>query len=135
MAFEQGLYQLITQDSGCIAAGIAGNVRWSYLPNGAQSPAVVIHTISTVPVITLESTLPLNEKRVQFDVYASSYYGTKAGVRALKALLQDFSGTLPDGTVVQSVLVGNDYDAPFEIGAGGFLDRACFDCTFWFDEN
>jgi hypothetical protein len=63
---------------------------------------------------------------VQVDAYASNYYDARATSRAVRLLLENYSGTLPDAdaTSVIACVVEKDWDMPYEEGQKGFVYRA-----------
>lgn len=129
--FESGLYQLIQNDP-TLEPLVGQSVWFSQLPKGATFPAIVIHTISDVPDITLMETINLRPRRMQIDCISSvDQLDARTFSKAVKKVLQDFAGTLSDGTGVQTTILNNDMDIPYEVGARGYAYRVVLDLTFW----
>ncbi len=135
MAFEQGLYQLLTEDP-YVGAIVGKNVFCSQLPKGAAFPAIVFHTIATMPISDLDMTAGLEPRRVQVDcISAVDQFGARALARAVKNLLVDYQGTLPDGTVVSATILNDDPDLPYEVGALGYAFGVGVDIEMWVSET
>jgi hypothetical protein len=128
-----GVRALVTDDKA---------IAFSLMPTGAIMPGVVIHAIVSVPVIDLDATSNLVERRVQFDCYASDYITSRKLAEAVKAAITDLSGPLNNGdspmtqTVVQTSYINSDFDMPYEQGGAGkgFVYRAVIDASFWFQQ-
>lgn len=130
MAFEQGLYQFFTADVTAIANLVGESVWFSQIPKGATFPALVIHTVANPPIVDLDSTASLQERRIQIDCISSvDQMGARALARAVMAALTDFAGTLDDGTQVSTTVRNNDVDLPYEVGAHGYAFRVALDFT------
>jgi hypothetical protein len=135
MPFEQGLYQLLTDPSSAVGALVGTSVWFSQLPKGASFPALVIHTVANPPIVDLDSTASLQQRRIQVDCISSiDQLDARSLARAVMAALRDFSGTLDDGTVVSTAILNNDIDLPYEVGAHGYAFRVALDFTLMFVE-
>lgn len=133
MAIENGLYGLLTStDTVTANLGDRTSVFFNFVPRGAKIPCVVIHAVTSVPIVTLDATADLAPKRFQFDCYAADYFKSHQLSKSVFDLLKDFSGVLGDGTVVQACVVNNDFDMPFELGAKDITFRAILDITIWY---
>jgi uncharacterized protein DUF3168 len=132
--FENGLYELLTTSPG--VSGLVGtSIHFTVIPKGATFPSIVIHTLSTNFDVDLISTAALQERRLQINFIASTdQFDAREGERAVQALLEDYSGTLPDGTVVSTAIVNNVFDLPYEIGGLGFAKGSALDISFWITE-
>lgn len=130
---ESGLYQLLLQDS-TVNAIVKGSIHFNRMLKEASLPAIVLQGIAGGPIVTLDSTLSLNERRFQFDSYASDYLSTRKLSKRIRQLLQDFSGPLYDGTIVQGVVVNLDIDMPWELGGTGYVYRALLDFSIFYQE-
>ena len=132
--FEKGLYELIQNDQ-TVEPLVGQSIWFTQLPKGATFPAIVVHTISDVNIITIDSSVNLKPRRMQFDCISSvSQLNARSFSNAVKNLLQDFSGKLVDGTMVQTCILNNDFDMPYEVGAFGYAYRVVLDMTFWLVE-
>lgn len=104
------------------------------LRKGYNLPAIVIVAVTSRPIVTNDGTADLNYQRFQFDCYAANYLDSHRLKDAVKHTLQDFKGTLIDGTVINSAITKMELDNPFEEGKGGFIFRCVIDIQFGFVE-
>lgn len=143
---ENALYNILRNDPG-VKAYVTDprGVAFTLMPQGTlkTSAVVVIHNVVGLPVTVLEATTNLNERRMQFDCYASNYTDSRGLAAAVKAALLDLTGSFSNGdspetqTTIQTSIVNNDFDMPYEVGGAGlgFVYRAVLDITFWFIES
>ena len=132
---ESGLSNLLQNDA-TVNGMVAGRVYFSLAPKEASRPYVVIHLATNTPLVTLDdTTLDLDEARFQFDCYADDYLGARNLSKAIKALLQDFTGQLYTGTLVQACIANMEMDSPYEVGGVGYLFRRILDITLFFVET
>lgn len=123
--FEAGLYQLMKNDSG-ISTLVSGRIFGGRAPKtvtDSSYPLVVWSMVSTVDLYSIQGASGYRTKRVQIDSYARTYIDSVKVSDAVRALLQNFRGTLPDGTFVESSVLITDQDFIFEPGASGQLFR------------
>lgn len=123
--FEAGLYQLMKNDSG-ISALVSGRIFGGRAPKtvtDSSYPLIVWAVISTVDLYSIQGASGYRTKRVQIDAYAKTYIDSIKVSDAARALLQNFRGTLPDGTFVDSSVLIADQDFTFEPGISGQLFR------------
>jgi hypothetical protein len=103
-------------------------------PQGTPYPVLVFSRIATSDIYTMEGTTGLRNSLFQIACYASTYYTSRVAAAVVRKLLQDYTGTLPDGTVVQSVMVEKDFDAQYEEGGTGWIYGAYLQFRIWFEE-
>ena len=144
---ENALYNILRNDTGVSAyVTDAKGIAFTLIPSGTlkTSAVVVIHNVTGVPTTTLDATTDLNERRVQFDCYASNYTDSRGLAAAVKNALVDLAiGSYSNGdspltyTFIQTSIINNDFDMPYEQGGAGigFVYRAVLDITFWFNEG
>lgn len=94
---EQGLTALVAADS-TLASLIGTRFYPVLVPEGTAYPCVSYQEVSAVSGYTFST--ETTEKRMQFDVWATSYASAKTVAKALRALLDGYTGTLTDGTKV-----------------------------------
>lgn len=102
---EDGLVALITSDTrfSTIAADRLFPV---VLPETLLDPTTPAPTsatyqvISSIPDRTLDGPTSMVTARVQIDTWAQAYGDAKALAKAVKDILDAYTGTLPDGTHV-----------------------------------
>ena len=127
---ELGIYQRVAADSGVRA--IIGNPARLYpvvLPESPTYPCATYQVISDVPAYVLVGAPPLKVMRIQVDTWSggpenASYLDAKNAQVAIRAALDRFVGTLPDGTKVAGIFVANAHD---EYGQDGRAYRTITD--------
>ena len=139
MAVEQGLFQLVTQDAAVKAAvGTDANgttkAYWVLATQGAVLPFLVFSRISTTDPYAMSGTIGMREGLFQIVTYASTsnYFTFRAIADTVRNCLKDYTGTLPDGTVVKSVIIEKDWDHQFEEGGKGFTYGAYLQFRVWY---
>ena len=132
---EKGLCQLVADDTG-VSALINGKVYWILAPKGAAVPYVVLSNVITKTSYAMEGATGLQEGLFQADCYATDYYGSRAISKAVRDLLKDYKGNLPDtdNTKVQAVFIEKDWDMPYQEGAKGFVYRALLHFRVQFEQ-
>jgi hypothetical protein len=125
VSVEKGLLQLVAEDAG-VDALVDGKVYWILAPKGAAVPYVVLSTVLTKDSYAMEGVTGLREGLFQVDCYATAYYPSRDIAKAVRDLLKNFIGTLPDtdSTKVEAVFIDKDWDMPYQEGAKGFVYRA-----------
>lgn len=132
---ESGLSNLLQNDP-TVNGFIAGRVYFSLAPKQAPRPYVVLHKVTAAPIVTFDAgTVDLEPARFQFDSYADDYLTAKKLSAAIKTLLQDFTGQLYTGTLVQAAVANQELDSPFEEGGVGYLFRRILDITLFYKEQ
>lgn len=137
---EKGLLQLMASDAG-VQALVGQNVYWVLAPKGQPVPYVVLSRVTTKDSYDMVGTTGLREGVFQVDCYASGagnigYYASRAIAKAVRNLLENFKGVLPDtdSTDVQAVFTDKDWDMPYQEGAKGFVFRALLHFRVHFEE-
>jgi hypothetical protein len=133
--FEEGLYELLTTTAP-LTGTVGTNVYYSVVPKQGSFPAIVIHTLSTGLYIDLVATaVNLEERRLQINYISSvDQLDAREGARAVEAILKDYTGTLADGTVVQTAIINDIYDLPYEVGARSYAYGSAIDIVFFITE-
>jgi hypothetical protein len=136
MAIEEGLYEFMTQDVYGVASLVGTDIYFIRAPKEVNVPFVVINTVSSEYLHTMEGTDDLIRKRFQFDVFSDDYYNMRAIARAIRSLLEGFKGDLPDGSVVGCAETQLDIDHGFEKGKGpdGLVFRGLLDIALTYVE-
>lgn len=127
---EQGFYQLVAADAGVQA--VIGNPARFYpvvAPESPVYPCATYQVISDTPTYIFNRASPLSSMRIQVDTWDggpqdASYGDAKAAQAAIRAVLDLFVGTLPDGTIVAGIFVANAHD---EYGQDARAFRTCTD--------
>lgn len=138
MAIEQGLFQFVTQNSSiqsAVGTDANGTTRayWILAPQGAVIPFLVFSRVSTADTYTMAGTTGLRDGLFQIVCYASTYYTSRSVADTVREALQNFTGSLPDGTVVQSVMTEKDFDMQYEEGSKGFIFGAYLQLRVWYE--
>lgn len=141
MGIEQGLFQLV-QSNGALASLVlmtnGKGVYWILAPKGAAIPMIVLSRAATTDEYTYAGATGFRNSIFQIDCYGSTYYQSHDIANAVRELLQDYKGTLPDSvsTVVASVQTIKDWDMPYEEGVSqtGFIYRAMLQFRIWYND-
>lgn len=96
-----------------VTALTGNNVFKSVLPRGYTLPAIAIHRYGGTQDYEYDGPIGVREDQVQLDAYGDTAEQAQQVVKAVRALLVGFAGTLPDGTVVQAMYLERDMDMPF----------------------
>ena len=88
---------------------------------------------TSTPIVCSNGTASLNYQRWQFDAIASNYLDAQRLKDALKGLLNDYRGTLAEGTVISSSILKMELDSPMEEGRGGYAFRSVIEYEFGYD--
>lgn len=125
---SNGLYELLTTTtplSSLLAAPANNSVFFSLAQKQATRPYVVLHVVNAVPAEkTQDGSSALIDGELQFDSYADSQLMARRLSQTIRDLLVDFTGPLPDGTILQFAEVIADFDDPYELGGGGYVFRS-----------
>ena len=130
---SQGLFNLILISS--VNDIVNGSIHMGSLRKGYTLPAIRFSAVTSTPIVTNNGTASLNYQRIQFDAIASTYLDAQSLKDALKALLDDYTGTLAEGTVIYSSILKMELDNPLEEGRGGYAFRSVLDYEFGFDPS
>lgn len=142
MSVKNGLYALLSTTSSVsslIAAApnspAGTGIYFSLAPKLAQRPYIVIHLVNGPPAAkTLSGSSSLIKGRFQFDSYADDPTIARQVSQAIRTLLQDYSGPLPDQTMITFTAVHADMDDAFEQGGAGYLYRSMLDLEGFYTE-
>ena len=136
MAIEQGLFQLLQSNAtiGTLINTAQGKgVYWILIPKGATVPALVITKIATDDTVSTSKTFLTRGALFQIDCYGTSYYQSKNVATAVRGVLNNYTGTLTEGTVVQGITIEKDWDMPFEESSAlGFVYRNMLQFRVWY---
>jgi hypothetical protein len=73
----------------------------------------------------------LRDALFQVVCYSSDYYTSRNIAQVVRQFLENYTGTLPDGTVVDAVLIEKDFDMNYEEGSKGFIFGAYLQFRIW----
>ncbi len=136
---EDGLILLIQQDatvSGIVDMTNGNGVYGILAPKQPPSiPYLVINRVATSDNYTMAGATGLREALFQIDCYATSFMQSRRAALAVRMLLENYQGNLPDtdSTAVAQVMTDKDWDMPFEEGPTqkGFIYRALLQFRVW----
>jgi hypothetical protein len=144
---EQGLLALIANDSGVQASPsssqskVGQHVYWVLAPKSQAVPYIVLSRAATKDSYEMTGQAGVREGVFQVDCYASGagnigFYESRAIAKAVRNLLENFTGELPDGdsTVLQAVFTDKEWDLPYTEGAKGFVFRSLLHFRVHFEE-
>lgn len=100
------------------------------LPQASPMPAIVVTTISNIPVYSDDGESGLSSGRVQVDCWGDTYSSAKTVARAVKASLSAYQGG-----IFQNVLLDAERDLS-ESGSNSseYRFRTSLDFIVWFAE-
>lgn len=136
MSVEKGLLQLIKSDSGVTASGVTG-VYWILAPKQNVLPFIVLDRVATSDTIAMSGDQAFRGTLFQVSCFAGDYYGSRAVALAVRSLLKNYRGNLPDtdATAVNAVFQTKDWDLSYEEGSVGFVYHAMQEFRFWYYDN
>src|SRR5579862_5218470 len=142
MGVKNGLFALLSTTSSVsslIAAApnsSAGTaIYFSLAAKQSARPYIVIHLVNGTPAEkSLDGSSALIRGRFQFDSYADDPTVARQVSQAIRDLLKDFSGPLPDETMITFTAVHADMDDAFEQGGMGYLYRSMLDIEGFYTE-
>jgi hypothetical protein len=106
---ESNIRQLITSNTQF--TGLAGTRLYPVLlPTESPLPAVTYQSISLKTLYALDERVNFDQLRLQIDVWASTYLDSKALASCIVGILDNFSGSFPDGTYVDGIQLRNSTD-------------------------
>jgi len=109
---EQGIYALLVAATG-VSSVISDRLYPLVLPedlvsaNGALPASATYQLVSTVPDYTNDGATGLQRSRIRYTGIGSVYSDAASVAQAIRTVLENYAGTLSDGTVVSNVLVVN----------------------------
>ena|ERR1035441_3896526 len=129
--FIKGLYMLLTQDAG-VSAIVGKRVYYILQPKGTIVPSIVLSCVSTSDLYTMSGITGFREGSWQVDCYASDYYSSIGLQSAVRSLLENYMGNLPDtdATPVTATFIDKAWDMPYEEGSKGFIYRSLLGVRF-----
>ena len=122
---------LLTADSG-VSAIVGNRIYYILQPKGTIVPSLVLSCVSTRDLYSMSGITGLREGQWQIDCYASDYYSASGLQLAVKSLLENYVGNLPDtdSTAVAATFIDKCWDMPYEEGGKGFIYRSLLDVRF-----
>lgn len=106
---EAGIQQHLAADVD-VAAIVAKRIYPLLLPDTRHLPAVTYQRVSTTRDYTTTGPVSLTHVRLQIDSWGSTYAEAKTTAEAILRSLEAFTGLLPDGTHVDSIMLDASYD-------------------------
>ena len=91
----------------------SGGVHKDVLARGYSFPAIVVHRYGGHQDYEFSGASDVTEDQVQIDVYGNTADERDELAQQVRALLVEFTGELPDGTVVNACYLERDMDMPF----------------------
>lgn len=105
---EAGLTTLLSANAP-LQALIGSCLYPVFVPENTAYPCISYQAVSATSEYALDGSSE-RTKRLQFDVWGRNYADCKAVAAALDAVLDGFSGPLPDGTVILGAFRGVELD-------------------------
>lgn len=107
-----GVIELLAADTG-VTTLVSDRLYKGVLPRGYTLPAIAAHRYGGTQEYEYAGPIDSSEDQIQLDVYGEDADSCLQVVTAVKAVLNPFVGTLPDGTVVKACYLERDMDMPF----------------------
>lgn len=130
---DAGVLAIIGTPSARRAADAQGRpssgVFAGQMPEGIALPAIVYLTISDQDLMTLDGPDAFAMARVQFSCYGLKFGDAKHLARAVRQALENFQGTLIEGTQVDSMHRVSELDA-FEDAPFGYATHVDFEIAY-----
>jgi Protein of unknown function (DUF3168) len=129
--FIKGLYMLLTADPG-VSAIVGSRVYFILQPKMTLVPSLVLSCVSTSDLYTMSGITGFREGQWQIDCYASDYYSASGLQLAVRSLLENYVGNLPDtdATAVTATFIEKAWDMPYEQGGKNFIYRSLLGVRF-----
>lgn len=129
--FVKGLYMLLAADPG-VSAIVGNRIYYILQPKGTIVPSLVLSCVSTSDLYSYTGITGLREGAWQIDCYASDYYSASGLQLAVKSVLENYVGDLPDtdATPVAATFIDKCWDMPYEEGGKGFIYRSLLNVRF-----
>jgi len=115
-----------TAKIAALVALTAGRIHKVELPRGFSFPAIAVHRYGDAQENDLLGLVEVREDQIQLDVFGNTPADVEATYQAARALMNGYTGTLPDGTVVTLCQLQRGMDLPFlaNADAKGVANRA-----------
>lgn len=122
---EKGLAQLVITGSSGAALAVRAIIGTRFYPlvppEDPVYPCCTYEVISNPPDYTLDGGSGMNKMRLQIQYrsggpISASYSDAKNAQAAMRALLENYRGQLPDGTWVSGILVADEKDGYMQDG-------------------
>lgn len=108
---------------------LGAGVRPTTMPEGYALPAIVYREIHGDGLMTMDGPDVMQFSRMEFGCYGNSYSESKVLARAVRQLLEGFTGVLSEGTVIGSMQRIGEVDA-FEDAPFGYLTPVEMQITY-----
>lgn len=111
-----GLITFLQEDPTVQAFAFNGQPVKAYLsllPRGFSLPAIALHRYNGNQDYDMAGPVSVTEDNIQIDIYGKDAPTCQGLALAIKALLNPFLGTLPDGTTVTGCYLERQMDMPF----------------------
>lgn len=102
---ETNLVELLRADA-TVTSLVAARIYPVLLPDESPLPAVTYQVIATTPLYALDERINLTRYRIQIDAWAAwpNYAQAKSLAEAIRVVLDGYSGSLPDGSRIDSII-------------------------------
>lgn len=120
------------QNTPAFNTATPGGVHENELPRGYILPCAAAHQYGGTRESQMSGPVDPGDTQVQFDCYGRTGLEARQSAAAIRAALEGFTGTLPDGTVVQRTMMDRSQALPFLPNADqkGIANRWMIGFTF-----
>jgi hypothetical protein len=91
---------------------VQGRVTKNVLARGSALPAIAVHRYMGDQEYDLNGPVDVREDQIQFDVYVGKADAEQL-TEVVRNLVINFTGALPDGTLIYACYLERDMDMPF----------------------
>ena len=126
MIIEQAVLKTLADDA-TIAGYVAARIYFMRAPQNTAAPYITLFKVSAPRDATLDGASGLVRGRIQVDVYAETYMGSKDIAAAVKAALVDYSGDMANS--------GFPYVLPSDFGVPVNGVDCDDESDYWEEEN
>ena len=126
---EQGIHALLST-TPALSAIVGPRIYPVFVPQEAQLPCLSYQVVSGSSDYSVDGSSAV-WKRIQFDAWGNQYADVKGIQRALQAVIDSYSGALPDGTFLLGTFRGVELD---EFESDARIYRTITEYSFHFVE-
>lgn len=113
---EEAFAKYLSESSG-LQAIVGDQIDWVKHPQGKESPYIVLHNVTTLPVYSDEGLAGLSYSRIQIDHWAKTYALAKSASRETTQRLDSGGSKFTQDSIEFQVSFKADEQDSFERGA------------------
>lgn len=130
-----GIRTRLTEDTDVSAAVPSARIFIGMARRESARPYIVCYRVDAPPAgVTLDGSSALKDGLFQFDAFADSQIDAEKLAKLIETSLEDYGGSLPDGSTIQFYETQNCGDDAYEIGGSSFVFRSVLRMRAFFTE-